>query len=247
MTIENTEYLQSALKTGLSGKAASVYVALLEAGMPISPKALVLRSGLHRQYVYDALAELQEKRLVVSEGEKKRIKYQAASPDRLLQEAEKQRIDALEGVHSLMKLYDRSPAGIVEVVRGSEECVESEFRMLLEAKKGDFLDIVGGAGMSFVTLFHERIGEWEELRKEKGIKLRYIGSGEDVEHNRTKSIIQNESRTIPGIGEIVNVCIRPESVSFNIYEPEVVTVRVRSLEAVQSQKTLFEVLWEVAK
>jgi hypothetical protein len=241
------EYLKNALKTGLSAKAAGVYVTALEAGEALSPKSLVLRSKLHRQYVYDALYELEEKGLVVRIGEGRKIKYQAASPDRLLQDAEKKRIETLGGVQSLMKLYDRSPAGIVEVVRGSEACIESEFAMIHAANKGDFLDIVGGGGMNFVKLFAGRIDEWEELRKEKNISLRYIGCGEDVEHNKTKSVIKNESRTIEGIGDIVNVCIRPDSVSFNIYEPEIVTVRVRSKEAVMSQRALFEVLWKVAK
>lgn len=239
-------YLDSALKAGLSPKAASVYVVLLEAGTPLSPKALILRSSLHRQYVYDALEELQAHSLIVRSGSMKSSKYAAASPDKLLQEAEKRRIDAREGVHNLMKLYDRSPAGVVEVIRGSEAAIESEFQMLNEAQKGDFLDIVGGAGMSFVRLFEGRIEEWEEIRKEKDVKLRYIGSADAVEHNRTESPIQNESRVLQGIGEIVNVCIRPDSVSFNIYEPEIVTVRVRNKDAVRSQRALFELLWNIA-
>lgn len=241
------EYLKNALKTGLSAKAAGVYVTALEAGEALSPKSLVLKSKLHRQYVYDALYELEDRGLVMKVGDGRRVKYQAASPDRLLQDAEKQRIETLGGVQTLMKLYDRSPAGIVEVIRGSEACVESEFAIIHAANKGDFLDIVGGGGMNFVKLFQGRIAEWEELRKERQVKLRYIGSGEDVEYNRVSSVIENESRTIPGIGDIVNVCIRPESVSFNIYEPEIVTVRVRSKEAVASQRALFEVLWRVAK
>lgn len=241
------EYLKNALKTGLSAKAAGVYVTALEAGEALSPKSLVLKSKLHRQYVYDALYELEERGLVIRVGEGRRVKYQAASPDRLLQDAEKQRIETLGGVQTLMKLYDRSPAGIVEVIRGSEASIESEFSMIEAANKGDFLDIVGGAGMQFVNLFAGRIEEWEALRKDKQVTLRYIGSGEDVEHNRSASPIKNESRSIPGIGDIVNVCIRPESVSFNIYEPEIVTVRVRSKEAVVSQRALFEVLWKIAK
>ena len=119
--------------------------------------------------------------------------------------------------------------------------------MLEAAEVGDWLDIVGGGGMNFVKLFQGRIEEWEALRKKNKVKLRYIGCGEDVEHNKSASVIENESRTIEGIGDIVNVCIRPESVSFNIYEPEIVTVRVRSREAVVSQRVLFEVQWKVAK
>jgi predicted transcriptional regulator len=246
MTKENN-HLESALKAGLSAKAAAVYVALLEAGAPLSPKGIIGKTKLHRQYVYDALRELQEKQLIVTSGESRRIKYGAVSPDRLVQEAEKQRIDVLDGVRGLMKLYDRSPAGVVEVIRGSQAVIESEFAMLEDAKKGDFLDIVGGAGMNWVKLFGDQIPEWEALRKEKNIKLRYIGAGEDVRHNREESVIENESRAIPGIGDIVNVSIRPESVSFNIYEPEILTVRVKNTAAVASQRALFEVLWGVAK
>jgi hypothetical protein len=42
------------------------------------------------------------------------------------------------------------------------------------------------------------------------------------------------------------VAIRPESVSFYIYEDDTVVVRVKSLAAVASQRALFEVLWNVA-
>ena len=220
---------------------------MLEAGIPLPPKALISRTRLHRQYVYDALKELQDRRLCVSVGEGRGVKYQAASPDKLLQEAEKQRIDALDGVSQLMRLYDRSPAGVVEVIRGSQNVIEDELQLLRDATVGDFLDIVGGGGNRWVELYEGRIEEWEALRKEKKIKLRYIGTEEDVRHNREESVIENESRVIPGIGDLVTVSIRPGSVSFNFYEPEAVIVRVKSEAAVMSQRALFEVLWKVAK
>ncbi len=247
MTNISEQHLKSALKTGLSGKASAVYIALLQAEIPLSPKAIILRSKLHRQYVYDGLEELRELGLVVSKGERKRITYTAASPEHLQQAAEKKRIDTLEGVQNLMQLYDRSPAGIVEIIRGRKAIMQNEFELLNNAQTGDFLDIVGGAGMHWVELLGEKVKEWEKIRKQKKIKLRYIGSGEDVRHNREKSIIENESRLIPGIGEIVNITIRPDNVSFNIYEPEVLTVRVKNRAAVLSQKALFEVLWAAAK
>lgn len=242
-----TDYLHDALKTGLSAKAATVYVALLEAGVALPPKALILRAKLHRQYVYDALRELQDRRLVVTEGERRRVKYAAASPDKLLQEAEKARLDTLDGVLALMKLYDRSPAGVVEVIRGSEAVLESEMQLLRQSNDCDFLDIVGGSGMHWVRLVGERVSEWETLRKQKQIKLRYIGTEEDVRYNRTVSIIEHESRLLPNIGNVVNVAIRPDSVTFNIYEPEVMVVRVKNKTAVASQRALFEVLWAAAK
>jgi hypothetical protein len=247
MTDTKLNYLESALKAGLSAKAGTVYVALLEAGLALPPKAIISRTRLHRQYVYDALKELQAYRLIVTEGQERRIKYMAASPDKLLQEAEKQRLDTLDGVSKLMKLYDRSPAGVVEIIHGTEAFLESELELLRNSEEGEFLDIVGGAGMHWVRIVGERVKEWEELREKKKLKLRYIGSGEDVRYNHEESIIKHESRLIPGIGDIVNVSIRPGSVSFNIYVPEVLCVRVKNKEAVASQRALFEVLWAAAK
>ncbi len=246
-TGEAAGYIEGALKAGLSGKAATVYVALLEAGLPLVPKAIISRSRLHRQYVYDALRELTKRGLCVAVGGGRGVKYQAASPDRLLQDAEKQRLDALDAVSRLMKLYDRSPAGVVEVIRGSQAMIESELEQMREAKDGDFLDIIGGAGMRWVHIFGEHIPKWEALRREKNIKLRYIGVGEDVEHNRTVSIIENESRVIPGIGDVISTSIRPGSITFIIYVPEVMVVRVRNEATVASQRALFEILWNVAK
>ena len=240
-------YLQSAIKSGLSAKGAAVYVALLEAGNALSPKGIIAKSRLHRQYVYDALRELQEKRLVLPVGAGRGVKYQAASPDRLLQEAEKQRVDALDGVSQLMRLYDRSPAGVVEIIHGSQKVIEDELQILRDAKEGDFLDIVGGGGNRWVQLFEGRIEEWESLRGEKKIKLRYIGDEASVKHNREETIIENESRIIPGIGDLVTVSIRPDSVSFNFYEPEVLIVRIKNEAAVLSQRALFEVLWAAAR
>ncbi|MBI4087005.1 hypothetical protein HY416_03440 [Candidatus Kaiserbacteria bacterium] len=240
-------YTESALKAGLSAKAASVYVALLEAESALAPKRIIFQTKLHRQYVYDALAELRDKRLVMAVGEGRRVKYMAASPDTLLQEAEKQRIDVRDGVGRLMQLYDRSPAGIVEIIRGSEAVLEDEFDQIRRASRGDRLDIVGGAGMNWVRLVGDRAHEWEELRNEKQVKLRYIGTTEDEHYNKYESIVKNETRTIPNIGDIVNVVIWPWSVSFNIYQPEIVTVRVREPATVASQRALFEVLWKAAQ
>jgi predicted transcriptional regulator len=240
------EYVEKGLQAGLSSKASCVYVALLKAGKPLSPKGIILSSGLHRQYVYDALEELSTRGLISKVGSGRASKYVSNSPDTLIQEVERKRADTLDGVQSLMKLYEQSPAGVVEVIRGERAVIESEFKVLEEAAQGDFLDIIGGAGMRWVELFEGRVEEWERLRKEKGVRLRYIGTDEDVRHNKEVSVIENESRSIPNIGDIVNVSIRPESVSFNIYDPEVMTVRVRSLPAVMSQRALFEVLWNIA-
>ncbi|MEK7460088.1 MAG: hypothetical protein AAB628_00865 [Patescibacteria group bacterium] len=239
-------YIKNASDAGLSGKASVVYVLLLDNGTALSPKNIISKTKLHRQYVYDAIHELENRKLIMVVGVSKAVKYLAASPDKILQEVEKKRIETIDSVQSLMKLYSKSPAGIVEVISGSQAVIENIFKVLNEATEGDRLDIIGGAGMSFVKLMEGRIEEYEELRAKKNIKIRYIGSGKDVEYNRSV-IIKNESRNIKGIENIVNVSIRPNSISFDIYEPEILTVIVKSESAVASQRALFEILWSAAE
>jgi hypothetical protein len=113
------------------------------------------------------------------------------------------------------------------------------------AHPGDTLDIIGGVGMHFVNIFEDRLDEYEAFRREKAICLRYIGGKEDVEHNKT-STLKNESRCIEGIENVVNICVRPKSVIFNIYEPEIMSIHIKNEATVISQKALFEVLWRVA-
>ena len=240
-------YLQSAIKAGLSGKAAAVYVTLLRAGTSLPPKQVILQTRLHRQYVYDALGELKSKSLISTDGSGRRIRYVATSPDRLAHSAEKVRIDVLDGVDSLMHLYDRSPAGVVEIIRGKRAVIESELDQIRSAKDGDFLDIIGGAGMKFVHMFGDNIETWEQLREKSKVQLRYIGTREDALYNWTRSIVTHESRVIPNIRDLINVSIRPDSVSFNFYEPEILIVRVKNKGAVESQRALFEILWGLAQ
>ena len=104
MTHKNTSRLDYALRLGLSGKAASVYVALLGAKTALSPKKIILETKLHRQYVYDALHELAAAGLVKAVGEGRAVQYVANSPERDLTRVEEKRLTTLESVQNLLEL-----------------------------------------------------------------------------------------------------------------------------------------------
>ena len=243
---KNDAFIKNAQKVGLSPKASSVYVTLLDERKALSPKIIIQRTNLHRQYVYDALKELQIKNLIGTEDSGRSTKYVAYSPERISKDIERKRIDTLDQVSQLMALYERKTDGVVQVISGKEAVIEADFSLLESLPNGITLDIIGGAGMKFVDLFGDRIEAYKDLQKEKKLKIRYIGGKEDVEHNMTDKALKNESKYIEGIENMVNVCIWPNNVSYNIYEPETLTVRVISDSAVKSQKALFEVLWKAA-
>lgn len=241
------KYRQSAIKAGLSFKASLVYVCLLEEKRPLLPKQIITITNIHRQYVYDAIHELEEKELITKSGSGKIIKYTATNPEILIRESERQRLNILEGVNDLSSLYNRNQKDKVDIISGASTVIESEFKILEEADIGDYLDIIGGGGLEFEKLFAKYINEYGKLIEKKKIKLRYIGTGQDVINNKTKSPLKNESRMIKDLGEMVGINIRPKSVTICIYKPEIIFIRIRDEETIKSQKKLFELLWKIAK
>jgi hypothetical protein len=119
-----------------------------------------------------------------------------------------------------------------------------------EQEKDSWMDIVGGAGTGFLELFGKRFQEYEKIRREKKCKVRYIGSKKDsdyVKRDEIKSRERYEARFLEGIEDAVNIVVRPDSVSFNIYVPEVLVIRLKNKETISGQRALFEVLWKTAK
>lgn len=250
-SLKNNEYIEKAAQAGLSGKASIVYVALLEYKNPIAPKGLISKTNLHRQYVYDAIHELIQKNLVSQVGEGRTVKYVATSPNKLLQDAEKTRLETLDSVQKLLELYNKTSAGLVEIATGAIAVRESELNITeAQPETGGYLDLIGGAGTSFIDMMGGAIDTYEDLRRSRNIKVRYITSREDTAFHkqyREENTPNFEVRYLKNINDAINICIRPESVSFNIYDPEVMVVRVKSEAAVTSQRALFEILWNVAE
>jgi predicted transcriptional regulator len=245
----DTDYIEIASKAGLSGKAAKVYVALLEYKNPLAPKNIIIKTNLHRQYVYDALHELEHLGLVSPVGQDRAVKYVATTPNKLLQDAEKKRLDTLDSVQKLLELYNKTPAGLIEITSGKLAVRESEWRILEESPDNAYLDIIGGAGTAFLDLMGDELEAQDKLRQDKKIFIRYITTRGDTTYlnkYRHGDIPLYEVRYLENTNDAINICIRPSSVSFSIYEPEIMILRVKSEAAAASQRALFEILWSVA-
>lgn len=244
------KYLQSALKLGLSSKASVVYIFLLKAKKAIAPIKIILGTKLHRQYVYDAIEELKEKELIDSTGAGRGVRYFAHTPNKIIKKFEQKRLEAIDGANDLMKLFKKTSEGTIDIIEGEEAVIENEIEILKEGEKNSWLDIIGGAGTGFLELFDDRLEEYEKIRERLGCQIRYIGSSHDEKYYSNLKIKRRklyEYRYLDNIDKVVNISIRPKTVSFNIYSPEVMVIRLNSPETVISQKALFEVLWKVAK
>jgi hypothetical protein len=199
--------------------------------------------------VYDALHELEGKGLVYTVGEGRVTKYVAANPDRLLQDVERKRLTTLDSVQKLLELYNKTPTGLVEITTGKLAVRESEWKVLEEIPDGGYLDIIGGAGTVFLDFMGDEMNAQDKRRQDKNVHIRYITSRSDTPYLNTykHGIVPNyDIRYLENITDAINICIRPQSVSFNIYDPEIMVLRIKSEAAVLSQRALFEILWNVA-
>src|SRR3989344_9491116 len=99
----DTNLIQELLALGFNAKEAEVYIALLRGGEMSAIKVSVI-TGLHRQFVYNALSALKERGLVVQIGTP--AKWRAQNPRKLIALAEEQEMRAAKAVEALLPLMN---------------------------------------------------------------------------------------------------------------------------------------------
>ena len=89
----NQGLVEKLQELGLSDKEAAVYLALLPR-QDIGSSKLIQTTGLHGQFVYDALAKLESLGLARHVIQRGRKKFSANTPNRLLSLVEEKRLAA---------------------------------------------------------------------------------------------------------------------------------------------------------
>jgi sugar-specific transcriptional regulator TrmB len=247
--LDKTKIISDLERLGLSPKEAAVYVALLGLGEVGSSK-IIEKTGLHGQYVYQALDALEKRGLAQHVIRNGRRKYSAQPPRTLTRLIDQQKRLADEVAETLSKMVVVPTEQAFEVYQGSDSYIAHEFDMLDRAKPDSTLLVVGGTGDAFVKTLGMRIGEYDTLRRKKKIAVRYIGSEDQRETLRkTHGLRQNfEFRLLPGLFTgLVNTNVWPDSVAFNIYGEPVSRITISSKVVAESYAQFFETLWKLGK
>ncbi len=236
---------------GLREKEALVYMALLELGQAGSSK-IIQKTGLHGQFVYDALATLDERGLsthVVRNGRKKF----SANPLKRLESLVSKQQEVLESVtRELRSLSVLPEAQQFEVYQGDESYRDYEFQYLEKVPESSVLNIIGGgkSNNKFFDIIGDQWGDYQALRRAKKIKVRYIGSADQEKFQVTdsKDTEYFEQRVLPGkFSGLVNTNIWPNAVGFNLFGNPVMAFVITNKEIADSYNQFFEVLWNLSK
>ncbi len=245
---QNKKALESLQQLGLSEKEALVYFALLSR-KDVGSSKLVLATGLHKQFVYNALARLEELGLVKHILQNGRKKFSASAPGRILSLAEEKKLIAQNLVRQLQDQYVQTVEQSFEVYQGADALVSHELEMFRTAPIGTRIDVINALRGHYFSLIGEENEEYERIRAERKISVRYIGpeSGRDEFKKMEKNRVLWEYRAFPGLSTgLVDMAIWPESIVFNIFGKPLLCFTLTNKEIADGYREFFEALWKVS-
>lgn len=244
MKIENT--LRS---IGLTEKQAKVYLAMLELGETSMTK-LAKKSGLKRPTVYLIVGELNLLGLCgeIEKGKKKF--YNAVHPRRLVQIAKRRAEDAykiLPELVALQKSDEKPKVRMLEGIKGVMIAYEEAFDLFNNKEEGLW---IGDTGF-LEERFPEVLGMYDQiLGKLQHPHIReLVHGGEDskkwVETMNSRKMKNYEARYIKGIcefGKTDQLIVGDRVMTFALGK-EIFVMIVESKEIAQSQRALFDAIW----
>lgn len=245
--ITNKELLKKLEELGLSEKESRVYLALLPR-QDTGTSNLIRATGLHGQFVYQALARLEELGLAKHVIQNGRKKFSASSPARLLSLVEEKKLSAQSVVRQLETMFAGKHEQSFEVYQGQSAFVAHEFELLRSMPEDGVICVLGGGGDKYVGLIGEEIDEYERLRIEKRVTVRYISTAGDHAYLRVMAQARSyfEYRVLPQAAPGVDTDILADKVVFQLYGNPVVSFTFTNKEIADGYRRFFEVLWNLS-
>lgn len=236
---------------GLSEKESLVYLALLPR-RDVGSSKIIQATGLHGQFVYDALARLEQLGLakhVIANGRKK---FSANPPLRLLSLVEEKRLAAQNVARELQERFSGKHEQDFEVFQGETAFMMHQFDMLERvAEDSEALAICGPSERYLATMGEGESEEFEKLRIQKGLRVRYIGMEPQREALTAMRKWRKlwEFRILPGGTStgLVDTDIWPDNITFNIFGDPVVSFTITNKAVADGYKEFFESLWALSK
>ena len=238
-------------KAGLTSGEAKVYRALLESGTAtigdIAKKAIVSPSK-----IYDVIARLGRKGLILQTGEETKKYYRAANPKQLLEymgntrEQLQQREEEVKAMlPSLEMMYKEKES--VEIFQGIAG-IKRLFEMALEQTKKRETIFLLGYPKQASAIFSEYNKEYHKRRAEANVKMKIIYNKESWFWKKRERRMFVETKYLPE-----NIITPAFLIIFNntvgniiVTENQKTCIVIQNKEIAESYKKYFEMLWKQA-
>ena len=235
---------------GFSRSEALVYITLLINGRELGGTKLALLSGLHRQYVYQALPKLIDTGLVTEVTHGKQSKYQAKSPQTLETLGRKKAAAASDLARELNLMSNIGNEQDFEVIQGARAIQAYELAYVHQAEKGGEEYIIGGASESFATVMGDALPEYLDVKNEKQLTVKYLGT-KDEEGFYREYIGKFRNQEYRFLNKLpkgkTHLVIRRDTVSFHTFLNPPLEYVVKSPVIAQNYRDFFMMLWEMGE
>jgi HTH-type transcriptional regulator, sugar sensing transcriptional regulator len=234
-------------KLGFSSNEAKVYLALLEIGDSPSG-AIIKRTGMHRNIVYEALDNM-VKRQLVSEAIKTGKKHFKVTNPQLLVSQAQETLELASEVVKQIQANIETIAPEVFVYEGSAGWQTAYRRQMKRLKSGDTVQTLGAGADKWVMAMGETFVKWENFINKNKVAnpiVAYEWQRQEIIQNQTQIMrttkYLNQDNQIPANTEIFT-----DRVFLQIYSEPVVLIEVKSQEVADGYRQHFETLWNIAK
>jgi len=238
--IKNLEIL------GLSEKEAMVYIDLLQREEAVGSSKIVHNTALHGQYVYDALYALENKGLIRHSVINGRKKFEANAASRISNLLEEKKIATERSIEALELLSKKPLAQEFEVYQGENAYIQRQFDSLKQMPEGgEILVISTNWGDLFTKSRPDFFYEFEKLRKQKNISVRFI-LNESLRKQANMARIERfktDFRFIPEYSSNGGFCVYHDCVDFYLFGAPIVVFSFKNIMVSGGYKNFFEVLW----
>lgn len=248
--IGNKDLLKRLGDFGLNEKEARVYVALLPY-RDIGSSKLIRATGLHGQFVYDALEKLQEKGLARHVVQRGRKKFSANTPNRLLSLIEEKRLAANALAKELMGRYAGEREQDVEIFQGDSAFIAQQFELLKRQPNNTVVDVIASESDRYQATI-ESEGLWDDYLKilqEKNIQTRYLG--QEIQRERLKKMeaeLPWSYRILPGHATgLMNTDIWHDNITLNIFGDPILCITITGKEIADGYREFFEAVWNLSR
>lgn len=246
---ENKRMVKQLEGFGLNEKEARVYVALLPY-RDIGSSKLIRMTGLHGQFVYNALAQLEGLGLAKHVIQAGRKKFSAGPPSRLSSLIEEKRLSVQSIARELSQRYAGSHEQEFEVYQGDTAFAAHTIEIVREAPEGATLDVFASQTEKYMSTLEElgMAEEFESIRAQKKIQIRYLGA--EAQKERLEKMEKGRElwthRILPGqkIGNM-SIEIWPHCVSFVVYSEPIFCFTLTSRDIAKGYREFFDSVWNL--
>jgi sugar-specific transcriptional regulator TrmB len=235
---------------GLSEKESRVYIDLLGKSIPVGSSKIVRTTGLHGQFVYDALYSLEKKGLVKHSVINGRKKFEANSPARITNLIEEKRLVAEKTVDILKTIVKKTPKQEFETYQGEDAYIQHQFEMLENMKDGsEILIISTDWGELFTKKRMDFLERYEKTRGRKNISIRFV-LNEGLRETALKAKGSREKtdyRFLPDYQSYSGICVFETSIDFYLMGDPITVFNFKNEKIAQGYRNFFEVLWKMGR